>query len=87
MDGTDLEIQIANLGGGSFETVIKVEEGCPDISRTLEMMKRVYQVIEDLKKCRKKTFREIPSIYQNNVFAEETIRPVRFVVGSKETYG
>lgn len=87
MDGTALEIQIANLGGSCFEVTVRTEEGCPDINRTLKSTNKVYQAIQDLKGKRKKIFKEVPSIYQNSFTAEETIRVVKLAIGGKETEG
>ncbi len=87
MDGTDLEIQIANLGGSNFEIMIKTEEGCADIDRALKTTKKVYQAIQDLKEKRKKIFKEVPSIYQDSSFMEETIRVVKLAIGGRETEG
>ncbi len=87
MDGSDLGIQIANLGGSNFEVTVRTEEGCPDIDRTLRAMNRVYQAIETLKKERKKTFQEVASIYQDSFVIDETIRVVKLAIGDRETEG
>jgi len=84
LDGTS-EIQIANLGGSSFEITVWTK-GHADIDRTLKIMKRVYQAIKDLREKRKKTFRD-SSIYRNNPAVERTIWVSKFVVGGKETGG
>ncbi len=87
MDGSNLEIQIANLGGSSFKVMIKTKEGYADIDRTFKTTKKTYQAIQFLKEKRKEAFKEGPSIYQNSLFAEEAIRVVRLAIGGKETDG
>lgn len=87
MDGSNLQIQIANLGGSSFEITVRTEEGYPDIDRTLRATNRIYQAIQFLKEKRKEAFKEGPSIYQNSPFAEEAIRVVKLAIGGRETDG
>ncbi len=87
MDGTNLEIQIANLGGSIFEITVKTKEGCNDIHRTLEAMKKAYQAIQDLKKRRKEAFEKTSSVYHDSFAIEETIRVGKFAIGGKETEG
>jgi len=87
MDGSNLEIQIANLGGSSFEVMIKTKEGYADIDRTFKTTKKTYQAIQFLKEKRKKTFKEVPSIYRDSSLMEETIRVVKLAIGGGETEG
>ncbi len=58
MDRSNLEIQIANLGGSSFKITVRTEEGYPDIDRTLRATNRIYQAIQFLKEKRKEAFKE-----------------------------